>query len=128
MRKIKVAENSAPSVTHPWEISPDGFGAYKIYKQFCLQNAQKKGLIIKYVGDKNRLPTPNDYYSILSPRTRVVSFASGFNLTGDRLDEIQISNIVKKYNDNIFVVVDATQSIQHRKIDVKLSNIDYCSS
>ncbi len=93
-----------------------------------MQNAQKKGLIIKYVGDKNRLPTPNDYYSILSPRTRVVSFASGFNLTGDRLDETQISNIVKKYNENIFVVVDATQSIQHRKIDVKLSNIDYLVS
>ncbi len=95
-----------------------------------MYNAQKKGLIIKYVGEKNRIPTPEDYYSVLSPKTKVVSFSSGFNLTGERLDENKISSIVKQYNNNIFLVVDATQSIQHRKIDVKKTNIDYmvCSA
>lgn len=90
-----------------------------------LQNAEKYGLIIKYVGEKNRFPTPNDYHNILSPKTKVVSFASGFNLTGDKLDETKIIDIVKNYNPSIISVVDATQSIQHRKIDVKFSNIDY---
>lgn len=95
-----------------------------------MYNAQKKGLIIKYVGEKNRLPIPEDYKNILTSKTKVVSFASGFNLTGERLDEHQIIDIVKKYNNDIITVVDATQSIQHRQIDVKYSNIDYlvCSA
>ena len=95
-----------------------------------MQNANKKGLVIKYVGDKNHFPKPEDFKNILSNKTKVVSFSSGFNLTGDRLDETSISDIVKNYNKDIYVVVDATQSIQHRKIDVRKSNIDYmvCSA
>ena len=95
-----------------------------------MQNAHKKGLILKYVGSKNKNPTPEDYKSILSPKTKVVSFSSGFNLTGLRMDESHISQIVKNYNKNIFVVVDATQSIQHRKMDVNKNSIDFvvCSA
>lgn len=92
--------------------------------------AEIKKLKIKYAGEKYRMPEPIDFKNILSPRTKVVSFASGFNLTGNSLNESEITRIVKEYNPNIMVVVDATQSIQHRPLNVKRDGYDFlvCSA
>ncbi|GAA5414678.1 aminotransferase class V-fold PLP-dependent enzyme [Ureaplasma ceti] len=92
--------------------------------------AEIKNLKIKYAGEKFRMVTPEDYLNVLTPKTKVVAFASGYNLTGNSLDETAITKIVKEYNPEIMVVVDATQSIQHREINIEKSGFDFmaCSA
>lgn len=92
--------------------------------------AEIKKLKIKYAGEKFRMVEPEDYLKVLTPKTKVVSFASGYNLTGNSLDETKITKIVKEFNPEIMVVVDATQSIQHREINIEKSGFDFmvCSA
>ena len=92
--------------------------------------AEQKGLVIKYAGEKFRLPDVQDFVDVLTEKTKVVSFASGFNLTGISLHEDLITKAVKSYNPNIMVVVDATQSIQHRPVNIRNENFDFmvCSA
>ncbi len=87
--------------------------------------ANELNLKIKYVGEKFKTAEPEDYYNVLSNKTKIVSFASGHNLTGARFDEKKVTEIIKKYNPNIFVIVDATQSLQHYPINVKDVNCDF---
>lgn len=87
--------------------------------------ANELNLKIKYVGEKFQTAEPEDYYNVLSDKTRIVSFASGHNLTGATFDEKRVTEIIKKYNPNIFVIVDATQSLQHYPINVKDVGCDF---
>ncbi|MDE5651448.1 MAG: aminotransferase class V-fold PLP-dependent enzyme [Ureaplasma sp.] len=87
--------------------------------------ANEMNLKIKYVGKKFQTTKPEDYYDVLSPKTKIVSFASGHNLTGATFDEKKVTEIVKNYNPNIFVIVDATQSLLHYPINVKNVNCDF---
>ncbi|KEZ23612.1 aminotransferase class V-fold PLP-dependent enzyme [Ureaplasma diversum] len=88
------------------------------------------GIKIVFANQLNHYPTLEDFKNALSAKTKIVSFASGGNLVGNILDEVAITKIVKEYNQQILVCVDATQSIQHRPIDVIKTNCDFvvCSA
>lgn len=88
------------------------------------------GIKIVFANNKNEFPKTQDFVNVLSNKTKIVSFASGGNLVGNILDEKEITKLVKEYNKNILVCVDATQSIQHREFNAKHSNVDFmvCSA
>ncbi|MCV3743512.1 aminotransferase class V-fold PLP-dependent enzyme [Ureaplasma sp. ES3154-GEN] len=88
------------------------------------------GVKIIFANPKNKLPQVSDFAKVLTSKTKIVAFASGGNLVGHVLDENEITNIVKRYNKDILVLVDATQSVQHRPINLQNSDIDFvvCSA
>ncbi len=86
--------------------------------------AQDKGAKIVYAGQEHKMPTVQDFKQVLTKKTKIVSFASGFNVTGTKFDENEITMVIKEYNKDIIVCVDAVQSIQHRKVDIKKGGYD----
>lgn len=87
--------------------------------------AKELNIKIKYVENKNNIITIDDFKKALSHKTKLVAFASRFNLTGYKNDENLITKMIKDYNSKILVLIDATQSIQHAPIDIKKSNCDF---
>ena len=95
-----------------------------------MEVAKQCGAKIVYAGKEHQIPTVQDFINALSPKTKVVAFASGFNVTGTANDEAKITKAIKQYSPNIFVVVDATQSITHREINIAHDQFDFmaCSA
>ncbi|AAF30866.1 MAG: cysteine desulfurase [Ureaplasma parvum] len=83
------------------------------------------GVKIIFANQKNQFPQLSDFLKVISPKTKVVSFASGGNLIGNVLDENLIIKNIKKIKPDVLVCVDATQSIQHRMFDVKKCKSDF---
>lgn len=88
------------------------------------------GIKIVFAGKQHEVPTIEDFKNALSEKTKVVSFASGFNVTATTLNEKEITKVVKDYNPEIVVVVDATQSIAHRELFAHEDKYDFlvCSA
>ena len=83
------------------------------------------GIKIKFVKEKNMNVDYDDLKNILSEKTRIVSITGGSNLTGYSVDIEKISQIIKSYNKNIFLSVDAAQRIVHSKCNVKEWDVDF---
>ena len=65
----------------------------------------------------------NNLLLAITPNTKVISIASTTNVIGDTRPIKEISKIAKE--NNIYLVVDAAQSITHKKIDVQDLDIDF---
>ncbi len=83
------------------------------------------GIKIKFIKEKDMNVDYDDLKNILSEKTKIVSITGGSNLTGYGVDIKRISEIVKSYNKNIFLSIDAAQRIVHAKCDVKEWNADF---
>ena len=85
---------------------------------------EKIGIIVKYIPlDDNYCLNADSVKKSITSKTKVVSIAHITNVIGDVRD---IESICKICNDNnILFIVDAAQSIGHRKIDVKKANISF---
>ncbi|AVN60267.1 aminotransferase [Mesoplasma entomophilum] len=64
---------------------------------------------------------------ILTNKTKIVSFASISNTIGAKNDIKLITKVIKDFNKDIIVHVDAAQSIGHIRTDVTDLNIDFMS-
>lgn len=86
--------------------------------------ANKCGVVIKYIDlDDTLHVTLENVRKSITPNTKVISLASITNVIGD---ERPIEEIVKlAHANNIFVVVDASQSVPHKKTDVKKMDADF---
>ncbi len=86
--------------------------------------ANTNGCIIKYVplNDDNQVTIEN-LKSIVTPKTKVISLAQVTNVLGDIRPIKEICEFA--HANNIFVVVDASQSIPHMKVDVKELDCDF---
>ena len=84
---------------------------------------------IKYV-ESNGFPEIKDYLKSITKNTKVVSFLNASNLFGNLLDWVKLTNEIKKINSKIIVIIDATQYIPHKKMDVTKADIDFacCSA
>ena len=89
-----------------------------------LELQKEIGFKINYIklNDNYEVSTEN-LKAIITPKTKVVALAHTTNVIGDTRPLKEISEIVHK--NNALLVVDAAQSIGHRKIDVKEYNIDF---
>lgn len=83
----------------------------------------KKNIKIKYIELENDIVTLENVIKSITSKTKVISIAHITNVIGD---ERPIKEITKyAHNKGILVVLDAAQSIPHKKVDVKDLDIDF---
>ena len=86
--------------------------------------AEEIGVVIKYIDlDDTYHITVDNVRASITPQTKLIALASVTNVIGD---ERPIDEIVKlAHANNIFVLVDGSQSVPHKKTDVKKSDVDF---
>lgn len=100
----------------------DSEHASNILPWFVLQERLK--IKVKYIKlDKNNEVTIEAVKNAITDKTKVISLAHVTNVIGDIRPIKEISKIA--HSNNIFMVVDAAQSIAHIKIDVQDMDIDF---
>jgi cysteine desulfurase/selenocysteine lyase len=65
------------------------------------------------------------FAKLITSKSKVIAFASVSNTVGIFNDVKKIVATVKAKNPNLIVVVDATQEIGHRPVDVSASDVDF---
>lgn len=96
--------------------------ASNILPWYVLQ--EKLKIKVKYIklNDKNEV-TLEEVKNAITSKTKVISIAHITNVIGDARDIKSISKLA--HDNNILLVVDASQSIAHIKVDVQESDIDF---
>lgn len=85
---------------------------------------QKKGVIVKYIPlDENYHVTIDNVKKSITKNTKLISLAQVTNVIGDLRDIKQITKLA--HDHDIFVVVDAAQSLPHRIVDVIDLDVDF---
>ncbi|MFI3260434.1 MAG: cysteine desulfurase [bacterium] len=86
--------------------------------------AQKKNLKVNYIQlDENYHVTLENVKKSITSKTKVIAIAEITNVIGDLRPIKEITKLA--HENDIFVVVDAAQSIPHKKIDVIDSDVDF---
>lgn len=86
--------------------------------------AKEKNLTIKYAPlEKDNSLSVSSIEKLITKKTKVISLAHTTNVVGDTRDCETISKIA--HSKGILLVVDASQSIPHTKVDVKKMDIDF---
>ncbi len=86
--------------------------------------ANKKGIKVNYIPlDDNHYVTLENVKKMITPNTKVISLAYITNVIGDIRPIKEIAEYAHQHN--IFVVVDAAQSIGHIKTDVQDLDVDF---
>lgn len=80
---------------------------------------------IEYIGvDSDYNLDLEDLKSKLDDKVKVVSLTQVSNVTGQVFDLVKAWKIIKKFNENIIFIVDASQSFPHFKVNVEKINCD----
>ena len=88
--------------------------------------AKKNGCVIRYIPlDDHFYVTLDNVKKMITPRTKVISLAHITNVIGDIRPIKEI--VALAHQNNIFVVLDAAQSIGHIKTDVQDLDVDFLS-
>ncbi len=86
--------------------------------------AKKTGCVIKYIPLNERYElTMDNIQKMITPKTKVISIAHITNVIGDIRPIKEITSLA--HANNIFVVLDAAQSVAHLKIDVIDLDVDF---
>ena len=96
--------------------------ASNVLPWFILQ--RNMGIVVKYIelNDNNEV-TIDNLKKAITKKTKVVSIAHITNVIGDVRDIKAISKVC--HENNILIVVDAAQSVAHKKINVVDMDIDF---
>ena len=81
------------------------------------------GIKIKYIKLVNNQVTLENLQKEITPQTKVISLAHITNVVGDVRPIKEVAKIAHK--NNILLVVDASQSVSHMKVDVQDMDIDF---
>ena len=85
---------------------------------------KKLGIVVRYIPlDDDHYVTIENVRDAITPRTKVISLACITNVLGDERPIKEICELA--HQNNIFVVMDAAQSVPHRKTDVEELNVDF---
>ena len=100
----------------------DSEHASNVLPWFSLQ--KRMNIKVKYIKlDANNEVTIQEVKNAITDKTKVISLAHITNVIGDVRPIKEISKLAKE--NNIFLVVDAAQSIAHAKVDVQDMGIDF---
>lgn len=81
------------------------------------------GIKVKFIELDNHLVTIDKVKEMINDKTKVISLAHVTNVLGDIRPIKEISEIAHK--NNIYMVVDGSQSVPHIKVDVQDLDIDF---
>ena len=85
---------------------------------------KKLGIVVRYIPlDDDHYVTMENVRDAITPRTKVISLACITNVLGDERPIKEICDLA--HQNNIFVVMDAAQSVPHRKTDVEELDVDF---
>ena len=85
---------------------------------------KKLGIVVRYIPlDDDHYVTIENVRDAITPRTKVISLACITNVLGDERPIKEICDLA--HQNNIFVVMDAAQSVPHRKTDVEELDVDF---
>ena len=88
--------------------------------------AQEKQLVIKEIPLTKTFAVDLDQLSkMITPKTKVVSFAGVSNTIGISNDVKKITSAIKQANPQTLVCVDGAQSVGHQKTDVQAWGVDF---
>lgn len=86
--------------------------------------AQSKGCVVNYIPlDKNYHVTVENVKKSITSKTKLIALAEITNVIGDLRPIKEITSYA--HENDIFVVVDAAQSMPHKKVDVILTDVDF---
>jgi len=87
--------------------------------------AKKTGAVLKFVKLKGFNFDYDDYYSLLSDKTKIVSLSQGSNVTGEIIDFSKITNVA--HEKGAVVIADAGQTTSHYLVNLKddLQDVDF---
>lgn len=86
--------------------------------------AKRKNAKVKIVKEDAEMQWEKNLLNMVNKKTKIVSFASASNLFGTAVNFNLLAKKIKKLNSEAIVIIDATQSIQHAKINLKNSSVD----
>jgi len=86
---------------------------------------QKRGVKIKIVGIQNGMVDISEIEKNLSSKTKIVAVGHCSNVLGNINKIAEIGDLVKKFNENIFYIVDGTQAVAHIPVNVKEIKADF---
>ena len=96
--------------------------ASNVLPWFHLQNTI--GVQVKYIPlDNNHYVTLDNVIKSITPNTKVIALAGITNVIGDERPIKEICHLAHQHN--IFVVMDASQYVPHRKTDVVDLDVDF---
>jgi cysteine desulfurase/selenocysteine lyase len=80
---------------------------------------------LTFAGEENRVPTEQDIIQAINKKTKIITFCNISNLLGYKLDIKKISSAARKINKDIIIIVDATQAVPHKSLDVRKEDLDF---
>ena len=96
--------------------------ASNVLPWFVLQ--EELGIKVKYIPlNENNEVTLENVKSVINENTKVISLAHITNVIGDTRPIKEISKLA--HENNIYMVVDAAQSVPHIKVDVQELDVDF---
>lgn len=96
--------------------------ASNVLPWFVLQ--EELGIKVKYIPlNENNEVTLENVKSVINENTKVISLAHITNVIGDTRPIKEISKLA--HENNIYMVVDAAQSVPHIKVDVQKLDVDF---
>jgi len=85
--------------------------------------AKEIGIIIRYIPLENHLVTLENVEKMINSNTKVISIAHVTNVLGDERPITEIGKLCRE--NEIYFVVDGSQSVPHMKVDVEKQKIDF---
>ncbi|WP_033159666.1 aminotransferase class V-fold PLP-dependent enzyme [Mycoplasmoides alvi] len=86
--------------------------------------AKKTGAKLVHIHEDNNNNWVKNLLNKINYQTKIVSLSSISNLFGFSIDTKILIKKIKKINPNVIVIIDATQEVQHKKIDLQNLEID----
>ncbi len=85
----------------------------------------KLGARIRLVGLKDGVIDVEDIKKTLNKKTKIVAIGHCSNVLGNINDVAEIGKIIKRFNPDIFYIIDGTQAIAHLPVNVKEISADF---
>ncbi len=112
--KILLCDTDHYSTINPWKKTAE------LLKKFNV-NVKIEEILVDIYGNYLK----DDLISKIDDKTKYVILTHIHNVTGVYNDISNLISIIKKKNENVKIVLDASQSIGHFKVSVKELDVDY---
>ena len=86
--------------------------------------AKKTNAKLIHIVENEEIDWVNNLLAKINKQTKIVSFSSVSNLFGFTVNSLELAKKIRAINPNVIIIVDATQEVQHQRIDLQNNFID----